>query len=213
MKFKGLIFDMDGLLLDTEKLYVRFWTEAARFYGYPMEFEHALSIRSLNRQFTTEKLAGYFGSFDYVPVHDKRVELMDAYIKEHGVEAKKGAKELLEFAKQNGVKIALATSSPFERAKEHLENVGLFKYFDEFACGSMVKNSKPKPDIYLLACEKLNLKPEECIALEDSPNGVISASTAGCATIMVPDLDKPTEDLIPLLYSVCDDLSCVIPLL
>ena len=119
----------------------------------------------------------------------------------------------LEFAKQNGVKIALATSSPFERAKEHLESVGLFKYFDEFACGSMVKNSKPKPDIYLLACEKLNLKPEECIALEDSPNGVISASTAGCATIMVPDLDKPTEDLIPLLYSVCDNLSCVIPLL
>lgn len=211
--FKGIILDMDGLLLDTEKLYVRFWTEAARFYGYPMEFKHALSIRSLNRQFTTEKLSGYFGSFDYQPVHDKRVELMNAYIEEHGVEAKKGAAELLEFASKNGVKIALATSSPFERAKEQLESVGLFKYFQEFACGSMVKNSKPKPDIYLLACEKLELEPKDCMALEDSPNGIKAAYAAGCATVMVPDLDQPTEELLPMLYSVCGDLSQVIPLL
>lgn len=211
-KFKGIILDMDGLLLDTEKLYVRFWMEAARFYGYPMEFEHALSIRSLNRQFTTEKLAGYFGSFDYQPVHDKRVELMNAYIKEHGVEAKKGASELLEYAHNNGIKLALATSSPFERAKEQLESVGLFKYFQEFACGSMVKNSKPQPDIYLLASEKLGLDPKDCIALEDSPNGVKAAFAAGCAAVMVPDLDKPSEELLPMLYAVCDDLSQVISL-
>lgn len=212
-KFKGIILDMDGLLLDTEKLYVRFWTEAARFYGYPMEFEHALSIRSLNRQFTTEKLSGYFGSFDYQPVHDKRVDLMNAYIEEHGVEAKKGALELLDFARSNGVKIALATSSPYERAKEQLESVGLFEYFQEFACGAMVKNSKPQPDIYLLACEKLKLEPKDCIALEDSPNGIRAAYAAGCATVMVPDLDKPSEELLPMLYSVCDDLSQVIALL
>lgn len=100
---KGIISDMDGVILDTEKLYVRFWCEAANFYGYPMEMHHALSIRSMARPFAIAKLKGFFGEdFDYCKVHDKRIELMDKFISENGIESKPGAAEFLGFLKQNG---------------------------------------------------------------------------------------------------------------
>lgn len=214
MKIKGAIFDMDGLLLDTEKLYNRFWREAAIFCGYNMTEEHALSIRSLGRTDTTAKLRGYFGdSFEYQPVYDKRVELMDKFISENGVEPKKGAHELLSYLKENGYKAALATSSPYDRATEQLGSVGLLQYFDAIACRSMVQKGKPAPDIYLFAAEKLNLRPEECLALEDSPTGIRSAYAAGCKAVMVPDLDKPDSETEKLLYACCDDLAQVISLI
>ncbi len=208
---KGVISDMDGVILDSEKLYVRFWCEAANFYGFPMNREHALSIRSMARPFAIEKLQGYFGSeFDYDSVREKRIELMDAYVSQHGIEAKNGAQKLLGFLKENGYKVALATATPAQRAEEYLRRVDLLKYFDYVASARMVKNGKPKPDIYLFAAEKLGLKPEECLALEDSVNGVRSAAAAGCKTVLVPDLDNPEEQLKPLLYGTADGLEDVI---
>lgn len=208
---KGVISDMDGVILDSEKLYVRFWCEAANFYGFPMNREHALSIRSMARPFAIEKLQGYFGAeFDYDSVREKRIGLMDAYVSQHGIEAKKGAQKLLGFLKENGYKVALATATPAQRAEEYLRRVDLLKYFDYVASARMVKNGKPKPDIYLFAAEKLGLKPEECLALEDSVNGVRSAAAAGCKTVLVPDLDNPEEQLKPLLYGTADGLEDVI---
>lgn len=207
MKIKGVISDMDGVILDTEKLYVRFWCEAANFCGYPMKTHHALSIRSLARPFAIEKLKGFFGEdFDYHRVHDKRIELMDKYIEENGIEAKSGAKELLIWLKNNGYKVALATATAPERTEKYLSRLGLYQYFDKIICASMVSKGKPEPDIYIKAAEELGLKPEECLALEDSQNGIKSASSAGCKTVMVPDLDQPTKEILPLLYAVADGL-------
>lgn len=204
---KGVISDMDGVILDTEKLYVRFWCEAANFYGYPMQKRHALSIRSMARKYAIERLKGYFGEdFDYYAVHDKRIELMDKYINENGIEAKPGAEELLSFLKQNGYKVALATATAPDRTRTYLERLGLYKYFDEVVCASMVKTGKPAPDIYIFAAQKLGLAPCECIALEDSANGIKSASSAGCKTVMVPDLDLPDDEVMPLLYGVAENL-------
>lgn len=214
MNIKGIISDMDGVILDTEKLYVRFWCEAANFYGYPMKTEHAMSIRSMARPLAIKKLKGYFGeAFDYPAVHSKRIELMDKYIKENGIEAKIGAKELLTYLKENGYKIALATATPVERAKNYLNRVDLLKYFDIITSAKEVKNGKPAPDIYLFASQKLGLNPQECLALEDSQNGIKSASSAGCKTVMVPDLDGPTDDIMPLLYDVAENLCDVIRIL
>lgn len=214
MKIKGVISDMDGVILDTEKLYTRFWREAARLCGYPMEQRHALGIRSMNKQFAVQKLKGWFGGdFDYDAVRNKRIELMNAYIEKNGVKAKDGAEFLLSYLKENGYKVALATATPPGRTKNYLEKVGLYGYFDEIVCSSMVKNGKPKPDIYLLAAEKLGLSPQECLALEDSQNGIKSASSAGCKTVMVPDLDGPADEIKALLYDVADGLRGVVRIL
>lgn len=202
---------MDGVILDSEKLYVRFWCEAGRFCGYPMEEFHALSIRSLTRPYAIEKLKGFFGeSLDYDALRNKRIELMDAYVEKNGIEPKPGAEALLRYLKENGFKTALATATPPDRARRYLDMVGLLGYFDEICSARMVKIGKPAPDIYLFAAEKLGLNPSECVALEDSPNGIRSAHAAGCITVMVPDLDLPAEEIKPLLYDVADGLEDVI---
>ena len=207
MKIKGVIFDMDGVILDSEKLYVRFWCEAGRFYGFPMEEKHALSIRSMARPLASEKLRGIFGSsFDYDAVRSKRVELMDKYVEENGIELKDGAEDLLVYLKENGYRIALATATPPDRAEKYLRAHDLYKYFDVTVSASMVSLGKPAPDIYLLAAEMLGLSAQSCLALEDSPNGIRSASSAGCVTVMVPDLDKPNDDILPLLHGVANGL-------
>lgn len=207
MKIKGVIFDMDGVILDSEKLYVRFWCEAGRFYGFPMEEKHALSIRSMARPLASEKLRGIFGSsFDYDAVRSKRVELMDKYVEENGIELKDGAEDLLVYLKENGYRIALATATPPDRAEKYLRAHDLYKYFDVTVSASMVSLGKPAPDIYLRAAEMLGLSAQSCLALEDSPNGIRSASSAGCVTVMVPDLDLPNDDILTLLHSVANGL-------
>ena len=211
MKIRGVISDMDGVILDSEKLYVRFWCEAGNFYGYPMQPEHALGIRSMARPYAIEKLQGWFGSdFDYDLVRSKRVELMDAYVIEHGIDAKPGARELLSCLKEQGFRVALATATAKDRAEAYLERVDLLKYFDVVASARMVAHGKPEPDIYLYAADQLGLSPHECLALEDSPNGVRAAHAAGCKTILVPDLDDPSGQLEGQLDGVADGLLDVI---
>ena len=211
---KGILSDMDGVILDSEKIYVRFWCEAGQFYGFPFERRHALGIRSMARPFAIQRLQGWFGEgFDYDKVRNKRVELMDAYVAEHGIEQKPDAARLLSYLKENGYRVALATATPKDRAEEYLRRVDLLRYFDEVVSARMVKNGKPAPDIYLYAAERLGLKPEECIALEDSPNGVRSAHAAGCRRVMVPDLDAPSEEIKPLLCDVADGLWDVVRVL
>ena len=205
---KGAIFDMDGVLLNSEILYQRFWLEALHSYGHNAKENHILEIRSLTGKKAEEKLKSFFGnSLDYQAVKNKRIELMDNYIKNNGVEIKTGADTILPFLKNRGIKIALATSSPFERAKEHLTLAGLFTYFDAVVCGTMVKNSKPDPDIYLLAAKSLGLTPQECIAVEDSPNGALSAIRANCKTVFVPDLTPCPKNLEQKLFALCRDLT------
>lgn len=202
---------MDGVILDTEKLYVRFWREAASFYGFPMNLEHALGIRSLSGKLAEEKLQGWFGKeFDYNAVRQKRIELMDEFVNQNGVEPKPGAKALLSYIKDNGYALALATATPVDRAGRYLKSVELYSFFDQIVSAREVKRGKPAPDIYLCAAKRLGLDPKECIALEDSQNGIRSAFAAGCKTIMVPDLDQPTEEIMPLLFGVANGLEDVI---
>ena len=204
---KAVIFDMDGLILDTEKLLVKYWCQAANEAGFPMQREHALNIRSLARKFAIPYLQGEFGEdFDYVSIRSRRMELMSQALERDGLQLKKGICELLEYLKQSGIPSAVATATDYERAKAYLTRVGIFDSFDKIVCATMVESGKPAPDIYLYAAEQLGLPPCECMALEDSPNGVRSAAAAGCVTVMVPDLTQPDEELSRLIFAKADSL-------
>ena len=211
---KGVLFDMDGVILDTEKLYTRFWREAAQSLGFPMTHEMALGMRSLSREIGERQLKSYLGEeVDYQQVRNRRIDMMTAYINENGVELKPGIRELLDFLKDNGMKTSIATSSPLDRTKEYLSQVGLVDAFDELVSGHMVEHGKPAPDIYLYAASKLGLKPEECLVLEDSPTGLLAAYRAGCIPVMVPDQDQPDEETRERAYAVVDNLVLVKKLL
>ena len=211
---KGVLFDMDGVILDTEKLYTRFWQEAGRTLGYPMTRDHALGLRALNRDEAARKLQSYFGpQVDYQQMKAKRIQLMDAYINQHGVEPKAGIRELLSFLKERHIPCAICTASPAERIREYLTPLGLIDQFDALCTVYQVPRGKPEPDIYLFGAKSLGLAPEDCLALEDATAGILSAFRAGCMAVMVPDQDPPDEESLKRITALADSLLDVVALI
>lgn len=211
---KGLIFDMDGLLIDTEQLSYKALVRDCKERGFELTMEQFLSIRSLSIPKCEEKFKGYFGEdFDFTDSFEKHFLYMREHIDKYGVPMKKGADTILKYASEKGLRIALATSTPLDIAEEYLSSLGLWEYFHEVQSAADIKNGKPAPDVYLAAAKLLGLPPSECMAFEDSPNGVRSASSAGCITVMVPDLSRADEELEALIYREIDDLSEAIGLI
>ena len=211
---RGVLFDMDGLVLDTEVLFSRFWMEACHFYGYPMTREQSLEMRSLSKTASQEKLTSFFGpGTSYPMIRAKRIELMDAFIAEHGVSPKPGIFDLMDYLDKNGIAAAITSSSPHHRIQEYLVPLNLYHRFQKICSGHHVPNGKPAPDIYLHGAAELGLPPEACLALEDSPAGILSAYRAGCLPVMIPDLDQPGEETRQLLYAKADSLTDIITLL
>lgn len=211
---RGVLFDMDGLVLDSEVLYTRFWREAAAALGYPMTVAQSLGMRSLGKKLGQPYLESLFGpGIDYTQLRNKRIELMDAYVDIHGIAPKPGIYALLDYLQENGIAAAITSSSPMEFIQKHLSAANLLHRFQKLCSGHDIANGKPAPDIYLLGAASLGLKPEECLALEDSPTGILSAYRAGCLPVMVPDLDQPGEKTVSLLYAKADSLTDVIDLM
>lgn len=213
-RIRGVLFDMDGVVIDTEKLYTRFWMEAAHFYGFPMTREQALGMRSLGGKEAQAQLHSYFGSSaDYFAIRAKRIALMSAYIEENGVELKAGINELLDYLRANGIACAITSSAALSTIRAHLGSVGIADRFQALCSGKEVPNGKPAPDIYLHGATVLGLPPAECLAIEDSPAGIESACRAGCFPVMIPDQDQPTADTLTMCFAKADSLLDVIGLL
>ena len=211
---RGVLFDVDGVILDTECLYSRFWMEACHFYGFPMTKAQSLQMRSLNKTAGQEKLRALFGpAADYTTIRQKRIELMDAFVEKEGVAAKPGIYTLLDALDTRGIPCAITSSSPQQRLESYLTPLNLYHRFKKVISGYDVPRGKPEPDIYLRGAAELGLPPETCLALEDSPAGILSAYRAGCLPVLIPDQDTPGQDTLSLLYAKADTLTDVISLL
>lgn len=191
----AVIFDMDGTLIDTEKLNVRFWKEAGRSFGHVITDDDVLFIRSLDGKLVRRYFEDRFPSFDFDAVREKRRELMNAYVDDNGVELKPGVKDMLTFLRSRGIKTAVATASRRDHAERYLTMTGIIDYFTDIVYTSSVKDGKPFPDVYILACDSIGERPEDCMAVEDSPNGVRSAYSAGCRTVYIPDLTGADDEI------------------
>lgn len=213
---KAVVFDMDGVIFDSEKLYRKHWMITGAEYGIPEETMRTLCnlIAGSTKERNEKLMKSKFGEdFDYMTFRGKTMERMDKDILENGVDLKPGVIELFTYLKDNGYKIGLATSTQRERAERNLINAGIISYFDDIVYGGVVENGKPAPDIYLKACENLKVKPEEAIGIEDSINGVKSSATAGLYTIMVVDLIEPTDEIRLLANQIYESLFDVIEMM
>ena len=204
----GVLFDLDGVVIDTEKLYTRFWMEAARALGHPMTLEQALQMRSLGRGPSQEKLDSFFGPgvVDYMTLRAVRIERMEAFIAAHGVEEKPGIRALLALLKEKNIPCAITSSSSVPLIRRHLGNLGLLDGFTALCSGKDVPHGKPAPDIYLAGAAAIGVAPENCLAIEDSPAGLEAAWRAGCMGIFVPDQDRPDELTQSRCFAVADSL-------
>ena len=192
----------------TEKWLNIYWQQAAKEAGFEVTREDGLAIRSLAGKYAGPYLRGIFGdSFDYEAIRERRKELMREHIAKYGIEKKPGVDDILSYLAEKNIKRAVATATDPERTKQYLTQIGIYDKFDKIVSATTVENGKPQPDVYLYACEQIGEKPEYCIAVEDSPNGVLSAYRAGLSVVMVPDLTEPDEETAKMLYARIDTLS------
>ena len=206
-KFKAVVFDMDGVIFDSEVCVIESWKVVAEKYGIKdveKVLPHCLGV---NYAGTRQIFWDHYGA-DF-PYDEYKKECSQVYHERYDggrLPLKPGIRELLEYLKENDYKIGLASSTREAVVSQQLIDAGLRPYFDNLTCGDMLKKSKPEPDIYLMACEKLEVLPEEAIAIEDSFNGIRSAYRAGMFPIMVPDLLQPDDEMRELSGKIFEDL-------
>lgn len=192
---KYFLFDVDGLLVDSERIFNICWREGAKAQGYNLTFEQALQLRSCDSKLAKSLFVEWFNDEDaYTKVRAARKELM-ADVKKYGVPSlKPGINDILAKLNAKGIKYAIVSSSPVSRCRKYLEDVGILEKFKIIISAEMVDRGKPYPEIYTFACSQLGVSPNECVSVEDSPNGLRSAHAAGCTTIMIPDLSPYNEE-------------------
>ncbi|MBQ9948508.1 MAG: HAD family phosphatase [Oscillospiraceae bacterium] len=207
----AVVFDMDGVIFDSENKVMECWVETAEKYGIK-DIEKLCRMCLGTNSAETRRIALEFYGEDF-PYDEYKKEMSDLYHSRYDngrLPMKEGVRELLEFLKQNGIKIALASSTRRTVVHHQLEHAEILPYFDKVVCGDMVERSKPAPDIFLKACEELSVSPADAVAIEDSYNGIRSAHSAGMRPIMVPDLAPPTEEMQQLTETILPSLLDVI---
>ena len=210
----AVVFDMVGVLFDTERLCQESWLAVARECGLPdMEliFPRCIGLNANDsRRIVME---AYGEDFDYDDFRGKASAWFWDYMEQKGLPVKPGAAELLAWLGEQGWPVGLASSTRRSTVLKHLEQAGFREDFSVIVTGDMVEHSKPQPDIYLMACRELKVEPRECYAIEDSPNGIRSAYRAGMHPLMVPDMIAPDQEMRELSERIFRDLGEVLEFL
>ncbi len=205
---KGVIFDMDGVMIDSERQSNYGWLSAAKEKGIEMPMWLIDSFKGAPARLSKQYFDDYFkGKLDYWETRKRRSDFVHELRKKEGIPVKKGLYELLEYIKLSGLKCAVATSTQRESAYRTLHIIGAWEYLDGVVFGDEVENGKPAPDIFLKAASHMNLEPSECIVIEDSINGIKAGYNAKMRVVHVPDTIIISDEIRAITSIVCDDLS------
>lgn len=206
------IFDMDGLLINTERTALFAHQEAAKSFGVDLTIDQYRACIGCNYEAETKILQGFFPCLDVEEFLEQSYVIKDNFEKEHGIEVKEGVYEIFDYFEARKIPMMVATSTYYERGEELLKQAKLYHRIQDVVYGDMVAHSKPAPDIFLKALELAgNIHPKRAIVFEDSHMGIESANNAGIPVIMIPDLLEYKEELNCL--AVFPKISDAIPLL
>ena len=206
-KIEAVIFDMDGVIFDTERVYLEDWIKVFKQYGYDMKKEIYVSVMGTGRKNVKRVFIKEFG--EELPIEEMYIikdKLLVEAIENNKIPLKLGAIELLDFLRDNGCKIALATSAKRDRMEKQLNGANIKEKFDTLVCGDDVERAKPNPDIFLKTANKLGVSPENCIVVEDSCAGIEAAHNAKMMGLHVEDLKEADETIKKYCYKNFKDL-------
>jgi HAD superfamily hydrolase (TIGR01509 family) len=210
----AVILDMDGLMIDSEPVAYRAWSQAAVEIGYDLSPElYESFIGRRDADFDQELVGRYGEHFPLATFRELRSRLWQQIVKTEGLATKSGLGELLEFCQARRIQVGIATSSEHSSALRKLSAARIDYSFSTLVAAEDVRRGKPEPDIYLTAAERMGVKPEGCIVFEDSNAGVLAAASAGMVALMVPDMSVPSEPARAVAYAVLDSLRDGIPVL
>ncbi|CDC39591.1 hAD hydrolase family IA variant 3 [Butyrivibrio sp. CAG:318] len=208
--YKAVVFDMDGVIFDSERAVMQCWEEVASRHNIPNIEKAILACTGTTMVRTREIMLNLYGAdFPYDEYARESSAIFHSRYDGGRLPMKPGVKELLTFLKEHDKKIALASSTRQQVVTDELRDAGVIEYFDRIICGDMVSRSKPAPDIFLKACEELNISPSDSYAIEDSYNGIRAAHAGGLHPIMVPDLLPADEEMQSLAEIVLPSLTSV----
>lgn len=208
--YKAVVFDMDGVIFDSERAVMQCWKEVASRHNIPNIEKAILACTGTTMVRTREIMLNLYGAdFPYDEYARESSVIFHSRYDGGRLPMKPGVKELLTFLKEHDKKIALASSTRQQVVTDELRDAGVIEYFDRIICGDMVSRSKPAPDIFLKACEELNISPSDSYAIEDSYNGIRAAHAGGLHPIMVPDLLPADEEMQSLAEIVLPNLTSI----